>query len=396
MRLFCFQNFSPEEKPLKRLFKKPEEGRRLADLGGVDRGTRFYMREGGNDTLERENPVEAANKRMQERQKETRRALDETQRPVTDEAKERLRERTVSEIFGDRETQDYYINTVRSAFGRLSPDKLHAFIKSHSTYGKSGFKAWNGELYRLLGVRPKEKYQGKDSIHTKKRVCAALQHVLVDFYETDVFQLTRKTINPWIFIDGRLGPYSVSVMAAYWNTKYGKTAKKRLRPNPLPDSGLSPKSYRPDGPADQSYKSAMRILDGQLGKSKTESPAVRPAGEPSATLAEKVRSRYRKLDQAGGGMAMDKLVLPVILTDYATPVNLSMALALAYGEQPRPKDTKESPRLFRVLHLVAEKIGPEINNIRIASGDSIEVSPGGHLIIRDSKKNEKYNINLNS
>lgn len=395
MRLFCFQDFSPEKRPSNRLFKQQEEGRQLADLGGVDRVTRFYMREGGNDTLERENPVEAANKRMQERRQETRRALDETQRPVTDEAKERLRERTVSEIFGDRETQDYYINVVQSAFKSLSPDKLHAFIKSHATYGKSGFKAWNTELYRLLGVRPKEKYKGKEPAQTKKRICAALQHVLVDFYETDVFQLTRKTINPWIFIDGRLGPYSVSVMAAYWNTKYGKTAKKRLRPNPLPDSGLSPKSYRPDGPADQSYKSAMRILDGQLGKSKTESPATRPVGEPSAVLAEKVRSRYRKLDKEGGKITMDQLVLPVISTDYTEPVNLSMALALAYGEQPRPKNTKESPKLFRILHLVAEKIGPEINNIRITSGDSIEVTAGGRLIIKNGNT-EKYNINLNT
>lgn len=156
--------------------------------------------------------------------------IDSLPRPVTKKAKETLRQRTKNEIFGDLETQEWYINQIKEALERLDGDRLHEFILSHQSYSRSAFVSWNNELFDLLGVSIPDEYAASKKSMTNRRVTAALQHALIDAHKNDVFQITKKEHGQWINVDGKCGPYVVANLAEYWKAVF-KPSSQRENPS---------------------------------------------------------------------------------------------------------------------------------------------------------------------
>lgn len=363
--------------------------------GGVGAGFERYLIERGSDSpgssfeaLRAE--LTAKQEAMRSAKEQARQQIDTVPRPVTDASKERLRERTQNDIFGDRETQKHYIEGVREALETLDGDRLHDFIMDHLSYGKSSYAQWNAELSDLLGWQPEDRFRGRDKGQTDMRITAAVQHVFVDHYKNDVFQLTRKAINPWIFIDGKLGPYSVTVAGEYWASRFGATSTKQ--PNPPGLSGLDRRSYAEGSQSDQLYTEAVDYLQVQIAQSATQSAQETAEGDPADQLADKVQARYSRLDQAGETVRLEHLRLLPQTFDYEMPTNLSTALAQAFGENP--KDATQSPRLFRTLNLIAQKVGAQIEDMKVQGGDTVEIDERGTLVVHAEDGTKRYEINL--
>ncbi|MDH5596894.1 MAG: hypothetical protein OEY44_02210, partial [Candidatus Peregrinibacteria bacterium] len=304
-------------------------------------------------------------------------------RPVTERAKKNLEKRTLDEIFGSKEVQKKYLEQVKEAIEVLGEGDLHKFIVEHSTYEKGGYAQWNADLFKLLNFEPE--FRGRDEAHTHRMTTAALQHFLVNDHPNDVFMLTQKKAHRFVYIDGRLGAYSVSVLADYWNRKFGKKSEKE--PNPLGFSELD-ESY--DESSKKLYENDKSYLAAQLGKAPAKEVTRAPSEvvkstplSPAEALAKKVKAQYKKLDKGGADVDI-KLDSKTLSQDYP---NLSSALADLYGEEIIKKETEKAPKTFRTLNLLAASIGSKINSIKLSEGDKLSIS-GDRLVIKSSNGSE--------
>lgn len=389
MKLHCITQIinKNSEIPRRSVFK--EGGVKVTELDTMGRVTDYY----GKRPDEHEEPDFLSGKQALRTKVETKKELKEMPRPKTKEAEEKLKVRLIKEIFGDEETQKWYVDRVREALETMNSDRLHAFIVNHPRYGKGEFRKWNADLAKLLAISVEKKYKGKNEAHTNMRLTAATQIVLVEYYKNDVFQITipEKKINPFIFIDAKWGPYSNSVLAEYWKHKHGP---KSAKPDPN-RSGLK-KSY--GAKSKQVYGDAMAYLDAQLSTVKPPAPEEKkPKGEkvdPADQLAANVKAQdyYEKLDKAGDSMTFDRLAITDGYRFDLDMPNLSRALATVFEEDP--KKPAESPKLFRTLHLIAERIGAEVDTWTAKSGDTLYITKEGQFRIQKADGSIRHEINL--
>lgn len=319
---------------------------------------------------------------------DTERQLRDTPRPVTPRAKETLDTRVIEEIFGSRECMEWYVNWLREAIETMNGDKLYDFIRRHPKYAMTGFQAWNSDFARLIGLRNiPAQYGGKNVSETNRRIAAAAQRVLVDKYENDVFQLTftGEKVNPWIFIDGKMGPYTVSVLNDYWMAKYSSSSAKQ--PIPPGRSGLNEKSYSRKGNNWALFAAALRYLDVQTRQMPAqETPPADTS--PERDYGAAVKGKYAEKDKAGE-IPPAKLIIPETKIDLA--MTLAQALGTCYQENYQAPDTARSPRTFRVLRLASQKIGERaVDQMKLESGDTLKITPQGVLSITKKNGSKRY------
>lgn len=335
-------------------------------------------------------------------QVDTRRDLDDIPHPVPPRAKDNLKKRTL-DIYGTKEVQDWYINKIKEAIEKMNGDDLHKFIVDHPKYrAKNDHVQWNKDFAALFRLEIPDKYKGQNEETTNRRITAAAQNFLVNFYQNDVFQITQQVVNPWIFIDGRMGPYTVSVLNVYWVKKFGKTSTRK--PNPPGDSGLGyDKDYKQGSREDALYAAALHYRDGQIRGPRPKRPGPARGGEDadknkqpdktpdSGSPDDKAKARYARLDQAGEDLKNADLKIDQYSVD--TNMKLSEALALAYGENAR--GAANSPKTFRVLNLLARQVGAKVDSMDILATDVLNLTEDGEFSVTESDTaNARYRIKI--
>lgn len=297
-------------------------------------------------------------------QVDTERKLVNMTRTVTPRARKRLKLRTIDEIFGNEKCQEYYINALKESLEKMNLSKLHQFILDHQTYGKSSHASWNTDFANMVNISPPEEYQGRNEAHTHSRIVAAAQYFLVKAHKADVFQitLTKKQINPWIFIDGKMGPYTVSVLGEYGNSQHKTKRGKDKKLETHGDAKLDEDDYKKGSASHRSYEEAREYKRNQL--------------HPTDSNAKKL---YARLDRFGDEVKSKELVINKHSFD--TDMHLSTALGIAYGENPKPDNTRDSRNLFRVLNLLAQKVGAEVDEMDIEAGDTLDITSQGEFSI---------------
>lgn len=391
MKLFCFDLNQDKNRPGRKLYKKTTG---VGDLPGAGDFAEWADWKRGQSKelsawMKKDRGTRAAFDSLRTTTK-TKKSLGKVPHPVTPRAKEKLKIRTQKEIFGSKECQEWYIRNVKEALEKLKGDRLHAFIKAHQKYGKGNYIQWNSEFADLLGLNVPAKYRGGSAHMMHRRITAATQHVLVDYYNNDVFQLTKEKVNKWIKIDGMTGPYTSSVLGDYWNSVHGPTSTK---PH-LGRSGLG-WGYPEGGTGRKTYAAAMAWLIAQLAEStrdKVETPEDVPPAKQLKRRVEKRRKtieKYRDLDKDKG----EKVKLKDLYIRHhelkKDHPNLLSALAEVYRENPRTP--KQSKKLFRAMYLLALKGGAEIDQMKVKKGDIIIVADG-FLTVRRSNTTNRHRI----
>jgi hypothetical protein len=266
--------------------KRPKKIEDIA-RGGKGAGYEHYLVKEGDgrpDFLKSFDDLRAEVAGSHEAREETKKEIKKMPRLVTPEVKKELKKRLRHEIFVDSETQEYYLNSVREALETPGVgDRLYDYIVAHPTYGKSKFVSWNSEFNSdVIRLKPEGRFKGKDEKETNMRITAATQIVLVETYKNDVFQLTMKEVNPWIFIDGKMGPYSVSVLAEYWKGRFGPKSKGKKPPeHPTISSSYSDTSRG-------LYKEATDYLKGKVEETPVPKAEALDNVDPGDQLSEEV------------------------------------------------------------------------------------------------------------
>ena len=190
----------------------------------------------------------------------------------------------VLDIFGNLETQEYYVNAIREIletpdFG----DRLHDFIMANKTYQKSTYHRLNSDWREKLGFNPDGKYEGRNLNHTNMRIAAASQLLMIEYYKARVFEMEKKVdLNPWRFADGKTGAYTVSVYSEYWKSRHSANSNRK-KPNRTDLAA----GYG----AEESFDNAMTQLNIELQNSDTVPTPKRASEEdedkqdPAAKLA---------------------------------------------------------------------------------------------------------------
>lgn len=310
--------------------------------------------------------------------------LRDIPRPVTPGAKDTLDIRIVKDIFDTKECKDWYVKKLREAIETMKGDKLYDYIRNHSSYSVTSYLAWNKDFARLIALSsiPPE-YRGANSDVTNRRITAAAQRVLVDEYENDVFQLTftEEKINPWIYIDGKMGPYSVSVLNDYWMARYSKNSTKS--PKPPGRSRPNAKDYPAGSKNATLFTVAMNYLNTQTKNMPKDYEDRKRDVPPEVNYGDRVRQKYAELDLAGNAITLKDLT--VENHGFDLDMDFSKALVIVYKEELIPTNSAEAPKSYRLLNLLAQKIGPEVEKIKIKSGDTLNITAQGLFTITDKK-----------
>ena len=190
---------------------------------------------------------------------------------ITETVRNKFRKGMGKEIYGGNEAlRKRYREGVREAIEVMDKDKLYDFIKNHTppkqAYGKGSFDEWNGDFAQLIVPEIPDEYSDlKESpdLDVKQRyLVGGLQQYLLDEFETDVFEATVSKKNPFISVDGRLGAYTISVMAAHWNKEFKlNDAKKR----PSLRYGALGGDYASNRRNSVLYNDAIAHLNSQVG-----------------------------------------------------------------------------------------------------------------------------------
>lgn len=209
----------------------------------------------------------------------------------TKKALEKTRERLETQVFQNSESEDQeivdartkkYEKTIRESLENLENfDRLRKFIESHTAYG-ANYLAWNSEFCEMLELKGEDEKSPPNPVE-QRRYVAALQLVLADVFSKqeskDIFDAKRVRKNPFTYIDGRMGAYTVSVLAAYWNGKYSESKKVTLK-----FAGLDQK-FGEKGDNQKMFNDAIAFLEGQLkGVSQTVAGGPTSASESSPDL----------------------------------------------------------------------------------------------------------------
>ena len=215
--------------------------------------------------------------------------LQKKPKPRKERARQRKIQRTKEKLDEAKERLGFspeHLTAVRKAIGadieniaevpKLS-DRLHAFVLAHREYGtgKNSYRQWNEDFCTTFGL-PVEK--GKDKHKEYKKYVSALQYYLGHHFNEhkakDVFEVKKgKRANPFVYMDGKMGGYTMSVLGEYWNHKFHPLQKEEKKKDKLKHSDLDKnfkkrgnnekiynQSNAKDGAADQAKKSHRSII----------------------------------------------------------------------------------------------------------------------------------------
>lgn len=209
-------------------------------------------------------------------------------KPSVKNALEKAKQNVERDIFGKERLKDY-INAVRGSIETLEPDTLRKFILAHAEYN-ADYRQWNADFCKTFKLPLKT---GVEAPLEHRRYAYALQYLLADHFSEkgDVFQaLKGKKASRFIYIDGKLGAYSVSVLSAYSNDKYSKSKEKPLPFSHL-GSELAKKKWN-----EKIYAKDLNYLRGILDK--PSSVNAKKVGEKTVPTAEKkVKGRSGQADK---------------------------------------------------------------------------------------------------
>jgi len=199
------------------------------------------------------------------------------------EGVQKTKKRLEEDLFG-KDKLESYTKELKEAIERLGPDKLYEFIKAHNSYS-GDYKKWNSDLCKTFGLKLNEN-EPEEQEHM--RYAAALQLYLAEYFvkKGDVFQTLRgKIANPFIYIDGKLGGYTISALAAYWNEKYPEKKKEK---GELKYADLE-KEYGEQRKNKEIFDEAIAHLQKKLGQPSGPvapgTPPAAPAPKPGAKPA---------------------------------------------------------------------------------------------------------------
>lgn len=192
--------------------------------------------------------------------------------------------RVERELFG-KETLKGYVDKVSESIENFDPKSLWGWIEERKVY--DNYRQWNKEFCKdIMGLEIKDLTAGE-----QMKYAAALQIYLADHFfqqkKKDIFQTRRgKKANPYIYIDGKLGGYTMSVFAEYWNNKYFNEDYKQKNPDNV-KLGHSKLSKRLEGkPGNKKvYDAALAHLRKQLGGSEAVPGSPEKAEELAGHLS---------------------------------------------------------------------------------------------------------------
>jgi len=289
---FVFENEDPDA-PKDPGHSKSFLGGKLGRMGALayyesaagKKETEEEVSEGTEVTLnEMKKEVEAGAESAEERSKLA------PEGPITPKKRESLAKRMTREVYeGDEKLKEEYDKAVKEAIETMGKDKLYDFIFNHTpdrqTYAKGEHEKWNEDFCKLIDDYLKEEFKSKDDPKKRRYIVGSLQSYLVDYFaanfkSANVFEAgkPKRLTNPFIYVDGMMGAYTVSVMAEYWNKKYGKdTPGKTPLENADIDESLAKNKKNRD-----LYNKALAQLESKL----KEAGTVVPKATPGTAVAE--------------------------------------------------------------------------------------------------------------
>ncbi|MBN2087565.1 hypothetical protein JW758_04410 [Candidatus Peregrinibacteria bacterium] len=217
---------------------------------------------------------------------------------ITEKDKDKFKKGMGKEIYGgDEKLREKYREGVREAIENMDKDRLYVFIQNHTPpkqkYNKGSHEEWNADFVEMIGPDlPSDLQQGADLPKEQRYIVGGLQQYLLDEFNTDVFQATAKKENPFIHVDGRLGGYTISVMAAHWNKKFkplDKTNKSKL------NYGSLGSDYDGKRRSQVLYNGAMAYLDGQLGIVSTQVSSYQREERPDEAIRSGRKTQKRNV-----------------------------------------------------------------------------------------------------
>jgi hypothetical protein len=213
-------------------------------------------------------------------------------------------DRTVDNLL-NRENLTELILKVRNVLEQKeNKDRLGTFITNHSPYD-GDFSKWNKEFCEAFFL---SELQNKNADQESMRIVAAIQYFLSDqFKDRKLFaDKADKDTNRFLLVDGRLGGYTLSVLAEYWNLKYPKSET-----NP-------PLNYVALGPnleANAKYKTAYGEAIEHLRRRSLSAPRTlrnlrggQFSGEPAFVASSNVETQ--PMDQQQQISALTRALIP--------------------------------------------------------------------------------------
>ena len=252
---------------------------------------------------------------------------------ITERARDKFKKGMGKEIYGgNEELREKYRDAVREAIEKMGRDKLYNFIKQHSdkSYNKGDYAQWNRDFAKLITPNmPKEYSDFKTASKETENIylVGGLQQYLLDEFDTDVFQATVNKKNPFINVDGRLGAYTISVMAVHWNKEFQATDKKK---RPVLNYGSLGEGYVSNRRNMVLYGDALAHLNAQVGGGSgrrrgsavakggpKKGPKNRPSIKTGPNTMEAIRADLLDANASDGAIyafdsAYDKTFIPAI------------------------------------------------------------------------------------
>ncbi|MBU0727583.1 hypothetical protein KKA95_02760 [Patescibacteria group bacterium] len=274
--------------PNRSIFVRPSEVAAQSESEGDKarrEGARYYI-----PNVEQQKPSVEQGALDQGRQ--TREALDAESATVGPTPQERKKRERVLEnraekkgIYENREgerLQDYIDRIVEAIETPKFQDDLYEYILQRTPEGNprktppidlynGDYRKWNEAFCAIMNEHlPENMRAGEGDVIKQKRIVYALQSHLAVGFKEDIFQLNRKeAASQFVYVDGLMGAYSVSVLAKFWNNKFDKQDDDR---NPLTRSALEPEWAKKSG-REAEFNKAIAYLQTKMGE-----------GEPEARL----------------------------------------------------------------------------------------------------------------
>jgi len=210
--------------------------------------------------------------------------------------------RDMNDVYqGKEKLRDKYFEKVKEAIEKIGMYELYDFINDHTPakdyyYERGEWKNWNWEFVQLINpYLPDDLVASEKQTQRHKWIVGGLQYAMLDYFKNnldraDIFQAgkSKNQINPFIHTDAKLGCYTISVMAEYWNHKYGESNPDKV---PLVNGDLD-ETYANKRNNRAVYNRALAYLNGVIAGEIT--PDMRIAKGPAAPEVAPPRPETRE------------------------------------------------------------------------------------------------------
>jgi hypothetical protein len=340
-------------------------------------GPKEASSEAGNPSADTKGALEDVKKGVEETEEEKRKREELASKVVdklTPTKRENLKKRMIVDIYNnDKELADKYFDAVKDSIEKMSKDELYQFIFDHTppreTYVKSEHEKWNKEFCALLDKYMPDDLKAGEDVQKQAYTIGGLQNYLVnDFSPANVFQAGRnkRMTNPFIWVDGKMGAYTVSVMAEYWNKKYGPTSKDKA---PLTNANID-ESLATVKKNREFYNSALVYLATQLkGAPVDPTPQTTGDSEVAAVQPTVKETREQKRERL-------KAALKAKLVQNGAAKEALFAFDMAYDERFKHEIktsidntagfNQNEPDSWAIIHLLMAEKNPDYANAFLA------------------------------